>query len=75
MGISSEDYSKLKYYIEVPMHGGWLILLWIDNIFNNIEFFLMHLIFLVIFCLFYLIINLIVTLTYEPVLIYFFIFL
>ncbi|EAS03644.1 transmembrane protein, putative (macronuclear) [Tetrahymena thermophila SB210] len=60
---------KDAYYLTLTSleHGGMFVLLIIDNIFNRIKFYKRHLIYLISFIIFYLTINLTVTLCFEPV--------
>lgn len=60
---------KTVYYLTLTTleHGGIFILLIIDNCFNRIKFYKRHLIYLLVFVLAYLSVNLIVTIFHEPV--------
>lgn len=58
----TQDHNgSLYFYVKtVSAHGGMFLLIWIDNIYNEIRFYKRHTVFLVLFIFIYLsVINLI----------------
>lgn len=66
---STIEREKTTYYITLTTleHGGMFILLIADNIVNRAKFYKRHLLYLIVFVLVYLGVNLAVTCFHEPV--------